>query len=263
MKETNQQLLVTVYPNPFTVAIEDTAWKKVALTQALMNMERPVLVQAPVAKNEDVDMVMDDDKEAQEELAMAVVNLLGTLELPRFNTFLQADFVIKAMTTHVVFCKTQRGYLSHPGNHQSGRRSKCGYRCQAGTSSFPLLLPMECGRVLVATCSVPTLKQSQKSIDQTRDGLFHGFFPVFFLGPMDGPSRRVSTSFKINNHYVYSVNNCGYTILDKDFSKLKAFLTEIKTDAAIAYAGSMSITFVSIIPERGVEFRPIHGAPHD
>ncbi|KAI2509359.1 hypothetical protein MHU86_4992 [Fragilaria crotonensis] len=112
--EANQQLLVTIYPNPYTdigsiPVIAPTAWAQVRLSQESMNMMRPVLVQTPVAAvapSNDVDIEMVDGNQAQEEHMEAkpkvVVIYSGTQELPQSTTFLQADVVIKAMTTHAV-----------------------------------------------------------------------------------------------------------------------------------------------------------------
>lgn len=258
--EANQQLLVTIYPNPYTdigsiPVIAPTAWAQVKLAQASMNMERPVVVQTPVAAvapSDDVDIEMVDGNEAQEEHMEAkpkvVVIYSGTQESPQSTTFLQADVVIKAMTTHAVFYKTQQGYLPHPGYHLPGSKT-ADIDAELGERHFPSLLPMEGGRVLMATRSVPKLHDSQKSIDQTRDGLFHGTVPVFFLGPVDDPCRKVPTLYKINGLYICCVENPGAAILDK-LDNRREFLADINTNAATAHAGPTSITLVSVCVEQ-------------
>jgi hypothetical protein len=264
--EANQQLLVTVYPNPFTdmgslPTIARTAWMQAARAKASMNVDRPVPVKAPAVaaavaqQNEDADVIIVEAKEPDNVVAVVaqpkvVVIYSGTPEVPRFTSFLQADVVIKAMTTHAVFNKTMGhpGYSPHSGYHRLESTSE-ELDAELGARHFPSLLPMEGGRVLLAARSVPMLHDSQQSIDQTRNSLFHGNIPVFFLGPMDDSSRKVSTSFKINGLYIYPVDNPGAAILD-DLARRRDFLADINTNAATAYAGPMSITLVEVCAEQ-------------
>ena len=263
--EANQQLLVTVYPSPFTdmgslPTIAQTAWVQAARAKASMNVDRPVPVKAPALaaavaqQNEDADVIIVEAKEPDNVVAVVaqpkvVVIYSGTPEVPRFTSFLQADVVIKAMTTHAVFNKTTDppGYSPHSGYHRLESTSE-ELDAELGARHFPSLLPMEGGRVLLAARSVPMLHDSQQSIDQTRNSLFHGNIPVFFLGPMDDSSRKVSTSFKINGLYIYPVDNPGAAILD-DLARRRDFLAEINTNAATAYAGPMSTTLVAVCAE--------------
>jgi hypothetical protein len=275
--EANQQLLVEVYPNPYTSkdslpTLSNDAWTHACNLAADIKMDRPEIPQpapqqaqrqglygdssssssAPTSISglEQVTTLLDNNDEKEMSIPPRVVVIYsGIPEIPYFTSKLEPDVLIKAMTTHVVYEKitTEMAgtkYIPHR-NYHSKEAALDGMQLDVGDRHFPSLLPMEGGKILLAAQPVPMLNPSQVRVDRAREMIFKDTYPIFFIGAMDDNSRKVTGVQKINGLYIYQFANPGEQVIGNP-DKFHTYLADINTNAATAYAGPCSITLVAL-----------------
>jgi hypothetical protein len=265
---TVQRMVVEIFPNSHTCNgylsnFRDDGWASIARAEASLTGE---LQQEPViapAAGEVVENVAHDAVQAPAAAAAAssaaevpttmigagpVLVYSGAPENHHLTDLIRPAALIRAMTTHAVYMRSDISWMAHPDIHSSEPDLR-DMNCVLGTEHFPSLLPMEGGSVLFASRGVPDLVDDQARVDAARAHVFNSERrAVFVLGKMKDACRRVATSQKINGLYIHQVADPGMVIL-KDMAKRRELLAAICTNAATAYAGPLSATIVVVFSQ--------------